>query len=488
MTRIQRNIESMRILDEISFTPPETVHEGIDPNQLVGEPSRELTDDERKALLLFTGWTGLEKVTRYHVKRAYDIFNRLIKKADDGTSVIDVDAAMKKAIEDVSFSDATVTENDIRLYNFLVKNLSAEKFDQIERLLNEMRQQQDYYGRSNGYDTPAAIVNAVHRSLAKAGLKGGYFLETSAGVGRVMDVGQNHYTSAPMWTAVEGTETNAKILRLLYPNANLRNEDFKKVSLPEGFYDYVGFSAPVSRDVMSDEAFVEDRHKALNRPQFFAARGFDSLRPGGVMTMILPKAALEIDALRRYLAKNDGRIIGGVRFDDQLLSRDIRAGYPNPMVMIVVQKGGETPISSLSGDYDHMETATTEEQFAEELDKVMTGVDSLILANPNYRPENKTQNAMRDANGLTEGSTVAVKDTIRIKVGDEFLVATVPGGSNAMKKAMKVQKGYEKLRKAVIPYLEHQLARPLGDGRGPGYSAIYIKTRQKLREQAALAY
>ncbi len=100
--------------------------------------------------------------------------------------------------------------------------------------------------------TPEFMVRAVWAALARMGFAGGSVLEPGCGSGLFLAMMPETIAAKSAATGIEMDPTTARIARLLYPDAWIRNEDFTKARLPETFDLVVGNPPFSDRTVRAD--------------------------------------------------------------------------------------------------------------------------------------------------------------------------------------------------------------------------------------------
>ena len=83
--------------------------------------------------------------------------------------------------------------------------------------------------------TPEFIVRAVWRAVTAMGFTGGTVLEPGCGTGIFLALMPEPVAAKTAVTAIEMDPSTARITKLLYPEAWVRQEDFTKAKLGETF-------------------------------------------------------------------------------------------------------------------------------------------------------------------------------------------------------------------------------------------------------------
>ena len=160
----------------------------------------------------------------------------------------------------------------------------------------------------NAHYTDNALVQPVWDLLRELGFDGGNVLEPGSGSG-------NFIGAAPDNTRITGVEldpTSAAISQLLYPNAQIINQSFGDLRLPDGHFDAVVGNVPFGRFPLYDEQVNPDAKHSIH--DTFILKSLAKVRPGGLVAVITSRFTLdgEDDTARRQMA-NMGDLVGAVR-------------------------------------------------------------------------------------------------------------------------------------------------------------------------------
>ncbi len=372
--------------------------------------------------------------------------------------------------------------------------LGEEGYDlygQMRELLSDEEMRSAEMSTLNAFFTPLRLCRAIHRALAAAGLKGGRFLEPSAGVGNF--IGAGRYADAH-WTAVEIDPVSGQILKALYPDANVRISGFEDVAVPDNFMDAVVSNVPFGNTYPFDPDY---RKFGFVIHDFFFAKAVDKLRPGGVAALVTDPGTLDKRDKRliRHLSERGGKIVGAVRLPNGFFSKN--AGTDVATDVVFIQKvGGRADNSAfmrtderggcaVSGWFvDHPEACLGEMtpgsgQYGPKMRYVAKGgvsdaaLDAAVARAANgleYRPAGSAASPRRavvdaDANGLRNGNVGVVGGRIVRRENGELLEvpkAQVPKLTAALLRKgvtpAEVVRAVAKLRGAFRAVVDGQLA------------------------------
>lgn len=269
------------------------------------EDGRAATDEEKIELARYVGWGGLKDAFNSQYGRAYE------EEQSSGSLTPQRMALVRKT---------PLGEEGYKLYKEMREVLSEDELKSADA------------STSSAFFTPIRLCRTIHAALAKAGLKGGRLLETSAGIGNL--IGTGNYEN-PRWTAVEYDKVSGIILKALYPKANVRIQGFEEVTVPNNFYD-----AAISNVPFGDSHPFDPNYKKYGFVihDFFFAKAVDKVHPGGVVAFITSTGTLDKEdkKLIRYLSEHGGKIVGAVRMPNGTFAKN--AGTDVATDVIFIQK------------------------------------------------------------------------------------------------------------------------------------------------------
>lgn len=288
--KVRANIEAIRIVRKLA------------------EDGRDATPEEKTALARYVGWGGLKPAFNNTYYNAYE------REQTEGTLPPQTWAAIRKT---------PLGEEGYELYKQMRELLSQDEIESIED------------STTSAFFTPIRLCRSIHKALASAGLNGGRFLETSAGIGNF--IGTGDYAN-PRWTAVELDKVTGQILKALYPKANVRIQGFEDVIMPDNFMDAAISNVPFGTNHPFDPNYKKYNFLVHD---FFFAKAIDKIHPGGVAAFITATGTLDKrdKSLIRYLSEHGGKIVGAVRIPNGFFAKNAGTDVATDVVFIQKVEG-----------------------------------------------------------------------------------------------------------------------------------------------------
>ena len=269
--RIVRNQNNYRIspADGVgSGSPKEKCRANLAAIKLVRKlqaENRPATQEEKSALVRYVGWGGLPQI----------------------------------------FNPATDWQAESRE---LIKLISKEEF----RLARA--------STLNAHYTSGDVIHAMYSALERLGFREGRILEPACGIGHFIGFMSESIQSQSVITGIEIDPLTAQIAKVLYPDADIRNESFEKANVADEFYDVAISNIPFGDYKPFDTKF--NKQGFLIHDYFFA-RGLEKVRPGGLVMFITSRGTMDkMDGtLRKYVADR-ADLIGAIRLPNTAFKRN----------------------------------------------------------------------------------------------------------------------------------------------------------------------
>lgn len=182
-------------------------------------------------------------------------------------------------------------------------------YQQVRDLLDEPEMNAAWRATLNSHYTDPRVVDLMHKAMKRMGFDGqGTALELGAGTGFFLGIGPKDLR----WTAIEMDSLTGRILKLLYPRADVHQAGMQEVSLPSGGYDVAMGNVPFDKNGVRDQDFLErTKNPALLAPlhNYAIAKAIDAVRPGGMVAVITSRYTLDATSpaaveFRRWAAEH----------------------------------------------------------------------------------------------------------------------------------------------------------------------------------------
>lgn len=169
-------------------------------------------------------------------------------------------------------------------------------------------------GRStqDAHYTSAAIVSAMWSAVERMGFKSGRVLEPSMGTGNFFGLMPAAMRGKSNLTGVELDSITGRIAKQLYQTANVQVRGFNDIRIAPGSFDLAIGNPPFGAQSIHDTQYPELSKASIHN--FFFAKSIASLRPGGVLAMVVSSSFLDANTstTRAWVAER-ANLLGAVR-------------------------------------------------------------------------------------------------------------------------------------------------------------------------------
>lgn len=225
--------------------------------------------------------------------------------------------------------------------------------DQLRTLLSEQQYREARASTLNAHYTDPTIAGAMWSALGRSGFTGGLVLEPGCGSGNF--IGQA--PSAATMVGVEIEPATAQIARLLYPDAQIRNEGFEQTRVPEGSFAAAIGNVPFGGFAVHDPVHNPRGHNIHNH---FILKTLSLTAPGGYAVLLTSAGTLDAqsDAARRDMyALAD--LVGAVRLPSNAFTKV--AGTQVVTDVLVLRRRADGEIASAPPEIvDWVQSVNTE--------------------------------------------------------------------------------------------------------------------------------
>ncbi|MBD9539931.1 PLxRFG domain-containing protein [Ensifer sp. ENS04] len=198
----------------------------------------------------------------------------------------------------------------------------------------------------NAHYTSAEIVNATWDIARRLGFKGGQVLEPSVGAGNFLGLMPGELRDGARITGVELDRVTGGIAKNLYPGANIQTPiGFEKLTLPDNHFDLAIGNPP-----FGSERLYDKQRRQLNKfsiHNFFFAKSIETLRPGGVLAMVVTNRFLDgsNEAAREHIAKS-ADLVGAIRLPNNAFLKNAGTEVTTDIVILRKRLEGDKPDTS----------------------------------------------------------------------------------------------------------------------------------------------
>lgn len=272
---------------------------------------RNPTSEEKKILAQYVGWGGLPNV-----------FNNAI-------------AALRERKKSGYLYGSQETElanwekDWGKLYDEAKSLMSPEEFAAAAR------------STLNAHYTSRDVIEPMWDMARRLGFTGGTVLETSAGIGHFLGLQPTDLAEKTKWKAVELDSITGRMLRKLYPQAQVQVTGFESAKMPNHSVDMVIGNFPFAKD-----GPIDDRYPRLSLHNYFFARSVDVLKPGGIILAITSNSTMDAGssrAAREWLAER-ADLVGAIRLPNTAFKKN--AGTEVTTDIVILRKRGGSGFSA----------------------------------------------------------------------------------------------------------------------------------------------
>lgn len=278
------------------------------------EEKRAATPEEQSILAKYVGFGGLKEITLN----------------PDDTNWKDADKKYQSQVKEM---------RDI------IKQLDP---DGTKRYLDDIRR-----SILNAHYTAFPVIRGIYGGLQHLGFEGGHILEPSAGIGNFISGMPLSVKENSKITAVELDGLTGEILRQLQPLTDVHIKGLQEASLPKNYYDLAISNVPFGDIPVYDQEFKDKEDKrykvaAQSIHNYFFAKAFDLVRPGGIVSFVTSRYTLDSTqnkAVRELLA-DKGQFLAAVRLPDTSFKANAGTEVVTDVIIMRKYNEDELPIKN----------------------------------------------------------------------------------------------------------------------------------------------
>jgi N12 class adenine-specific DNA methylase/predicted ABC-type ATPase len=191
------------------------------------------------------------------------------------------------------------------------------------------------------YSGPA-IIEKMWMAARHLGFRGGRAFEPGFGVGRFVGLIPDDLAGEVVFTGVEMDGISAGIAKALYPESDMREQDFVEFPYMGEIYDLMIGNPPFSsRTVTSDRRYAKEK---LVLHDYFIRKSMDMLKPGGLMILITSHGTMDKknDKARELIA-SQADLIGAVRMPQTAFKADAGTEVVTDILFLRKRADGAAP-------------------------------------------------------------------------------------------------------------------------------------------------
>lgn len=233
------------------------------------QEGRPATPEEKKILTQFTGWGSLAQTV---FNPDFVVYARMEGRGGGLPPYLNADAVAK--------------------YRKWKSQYGEVLHPDLGGLLTEKEWAAAEKSTLNAHYTDRKVISAMWEMAEKLGFRGGRVLEPSAGTGLFFGLMPEGVARNSALVGVELDELTGKILKHLYPDADIQISGFEKAKrLGDNTVDLVISNVPFGDFTVFDKTRPQYNKQSIHN--YFFSRALDTVRPGGLVMQITSHFTLD---------------------------------------------------------------------------------------------------------------------------------------------------------------------------------------------------
>lgn len=184
----------------------------------------------------------------------------------------------------------------------------------------------------NAHYSSPTVVKAMYELLERLGFRTGRILEPACGLGHFFGLMPKSILEGSQLTGVEIDSVTARMAKLLYPDASIRQVPFESSKLPDDYFDVAISNVPFGDYQPFDPRW--NKWKLQIHDYFFVA-SLMKVRPGGLVIFITSRGTLDKgDSMPRKLISQSADLIGAIRLPNDTFKENANTEVTTDIVVL----------------------------------------------------------------------------------------------------------------------------------------------------------
>lgn len=217
--------------------------------------------------------------------------------------------------------------------------------DKLKSLLTESEYDTARRTTQYAHYTPPVLVEGIYKALEQFGFKGGQVLEPASGIGVFNGLMPKPLASNSSYVGLELDPITGRIAQQLYPESNMKIDDYIKAKLPNNHFDVAVGNPPFAGiSVDYKGAGKNSKKQSMQLHDYFFAKTLDKLKPGGVMAFVTSKGTMDKkgSGVREYLAEQ-ADLIGAIRLPQTAFKENAGTEVVTDIIFLRKRHADEQP-------------------------------------------------------------------------------------------------------------------------------------------------
>jgi len=191
-------------------------------------------------------------------------------------------------------------------------------YDEIKELLTDDEFEKAIESTDYAHYSSRTVINAMWDAVLRLGYKGGEAIEPAVGIGHFIGLTPDAVRNQTKWQAIDKDSLSARISKLMYPDASVREAGYEDVTIAPNSKDLVITNVPFSSIGVYDKNYPD-----MNLHNYFIVRGLDQLRPGGLMAVITSSWTMDsLSPADRQMMDERADLVGAIRLPNDAFKKN----------------------------------------------------------------------------------------------------------------------------------------------------------------------